>query len=89
MSHHGLDRRRPRRRVQTSLIRGSANEATALTYISTTNDDPTGSPTWSTYPLIDSAEFNCWGARFRTDLWSLESWNIELSQLSAVSEEIA
>ena len=67
----------------------SGHEATALTYVSTTNDDPTGSPTWSDWRLIDSAEFSCWGARFRTDLWSLdETWNIEVSALSAVSEEI-
>lgn len=68
----------------------SGDEATALTYISTTNDDPAGSPSWSTYRLIDSAEFTCRAARFRTDLWSLDpTWNIEIEELSAVSEEIA
>lgn len=66
------------------------HEATVLTYVSTTNDDPAGSPTWGSYHRIDSAEFSCRAARFRTDLWSLDpTWNIEVSALSAVSEEIA
>ncbi len=50
----------------------------------------TGSPTWTTLQKIDVAEFRARAFKFQTNFVALDpTWNIEVSQLSAVVEESA
>lgn len=68
----------------------SGNEATAVTYIRTTNDDPAGSPTWGAWNRIDSAEFAARAFQFRTVLEATDTnFGIDISALSAVAETSA
>ena len=55
-----------------------------------TNDDPTGSPTWSDWFRVDSTEVQFWGAEFRATLSSSNpDFNILLSGLSVAADEVA
>ena len=58
-----------------------------LFYISTTNDDPSGSPTWSNYKLFKAGDFSGRAFRFRVVLVS-EAENISpsIDELTAVVE---
>ena len=58
-----------------------------LFYISTTNDDPSGSPTWSDYKLFKAGDFSGRAFRFRVVLVS-EAENISpsIDELTAVVE---
>lgn len=58
-----------------------------LFYISTTNDDPSGSPTWSDYKLFKAGDFSGRAFRFRVELVS-EAENISpsIDELTAVVE---
>ena len=58
-----------------------------LFYISTTDDDPSGSPTWSDYKLFKAGDFSGRAFRFRVVLVS-EAENISpsISELTAVVE---
>jgi len=54
-----------------------------------TDDDPSGSPTWSAWNNLDSAEFEARGFDFRAILTTDDpAFNTRVSQLSVVAEEI-
>lgn len=54
-----------------------------------TDDDPAGSPTWSAWNNLDSAEFEARGFDFRAILTTDDpAFNTRVSQLSVVAEEI-
>lgn len=68
----------------------AGNEASVTHYIRYTQDDPAGSPTWTTLQKIDVAEFRARAFKFQTNFVALDpTWNIEVSALSAVVEESA
>lgn len=72
----------------TSAVSGK--EAWAITYVSTTNDNPAGTPTWSNYRRIDAAEFNCRAYRYKTELHAIDTtFGIEIESLLALVEELA
>jgi hypothetical protein len=48
-----------------SSFAGPASFASLLVYISTTQDDPTGTPTWSTFDLLTIGSFSCRAMRFK------------------------
>jgi len=66
----------------------SGQEADALLYVQSTNDDPaSGTAVWSAWNRLDSAEFTARAFRFRLDLSSSDqSFNIHVSQLAVVAE---
>lgn len=54
-----------------------------------TDDDPSGSPVWSAWNNLDSAEFEARGFDFRAIMTTADpAFNISVSQLSVVAEEI-
>ncbi len=58
-----------------------------LFYISTTNDDPSGSPTWSDYKLFKAGDFSGRAFRFRVVLVSeAEGVSPSIDELTAVVE---
>jgi hypothetical protein len=65
----------------------TAGSADARMYSSHTDDDPSGSPTWTSYDLLESAEIEARGVRFKTVLTTADpAYNIEVSVLSVVAE---
>ena len=53
-----------------------------------TDDDPGGSPTWSDWNTLDSAEFEARGFQFRAHLMTEDpAFNIQVSELSVTAEE--
>lgn len=57
-------------------------------YIAITDDDPSGSPTWSAWMPFDVAEFTCRAAKFKVELISdAEENNIEISLLTVHVKE--
>jgi predicted phage tail protein len=58
------------------------NDCDATLYISTTNDNPAGVPTWGDYTPFFVGDFTCRAARFKMDLISgVVTHNIKISQL--------
>jgi len=52
-------------------------------FISTTDDDPSGSPTWSAYRQFFIGDYTCRAARFKLDVLSEDSsYQIDISALS-------
>lgn len=52
----------------------------------TTNGDPSGSPTWSTWQRTSLAEFNCRAAQFRAQLSTMDAgMNIAVTELSVTA----
>lgn len=67
----------------------NGNEADAVLMVRSTTGDPSGSPTWSEWQRLDSADFNARGFQFRLDLASTDpSFNIAISSLAVVAEGI-
>lgn len=65
-------------------------DADATTYYRTTQTDPAGSPTWSAWNRLDSAETKARGLQFMTVLTALDpAYNIEISQLNVQVDEVA
>lgn len=55
-----------------------------------TDDDPAGSPSWSEWQRIDSAEFEARGFEFKALLQTTDlAYNIQVSELGVVAEELA
>lgn len=55
-----------------------------------TDDDPTGTPTWSAWKRLDAAEMQCWGAEFRLQLRSADTaYNIHVNTLRVTAEQVA
>ncbi len=64
--------------------------ADAVVEVRTTPDDPAGSPTWSPWKVLDTAEFNARGFEFRVRLTSADpSYNIQVSTLKVEVKEAA
>jgi hypothetical protein len=67
-----------------------SGEADARVQVRSTDDDPTGSPTWTAWNNLDSAEFNARAYDFRVNLTSENSsFNPVISKLQVNSEELA
>lgn len=68
----------------------AAASADARVYVRETNDDPSGSPSWSAWNRLDVAEFNARAFQFQARLTSADAaYNIHVSALSATVEEVA
>jgi hypothetical protein len=64
-------------------------EADAWVESRLTNDNPGGSPTWSAWQRLDSAEFKARGFQFRAQLRSYQpEFNIEVTQLRVAADEV-
>lgn len=64
-------------------------EADAWVESRRTNDNPSGSPTWSAWQRLDSAEFNARAFQFRAVLRSYQpEFNIEVTQLRVAADEV-
>lgn len=64
-------------------------EADAWVEARRTNDNPSGSPTWSAWQRLDSAEFNARAFQFRAQLRSYQpEYNIEVTQLRVAADEV-
>jgi predicted phage tail protein len=64
------------------------NDCDATLYISTTDDDPYGTPTWGEYTPFFVADFTCRGARYKLDLMSaVNTHNIRVSNLVVKAKE--
>lgn len=64
-------------------------EGDLLIQVRTTDDDPAGSPTWSAWERLDSAEFEARGFEFRAILFSNDpTFNIVITELGVDAEEI-
>ena len=54
-----------------------------------TDTDPTGSPTWSDWKRVDSADYQCWGMQFRAQLRSTDpAYNVGITTLQVKAENI-
>ena len=64
-------------------VAGSAiNDCDVTLYVSTTNDDPAGAPTWTSWAPFFVGDFTCRAAKFRLDLASgQKTHNIGISLL--------
>jgi hypothetical protein len=52
-----------------------------------TDDDPSGSPTWTSWQRLDTAEVECRGVQFRAQLRSYDTaYNIEITTLQVAAE---
>lgn len=64
-------------------------EADAWVEVRRTNDNPLGTPAWSAWQRLDSAEFNARAFQFRAQLRSYQSaFNIEITQLRVTADEV-
>ena len=64
-------------------------EADAWVEARRTNDNPSGSPTWSAWQRLDSGEFNARAFQFRAQLRSYQpEYNIEVTQLRVAADEV-
>lgn len=65
--------------------------ADAVVYVRHTNDDPGGTPTWSDWERLESAEYNKRAFQFKIVLSNdgNPDFNIEISELSIDKEEVA
>jgi predicted phage tail protein len=67
----------------------AGNEADAVMYVRTTDDDPAGTPTWSAWQVLDSAEFNARAFEFKLELsTNYPTHNIHVSQLGVTVDEV-
>ena len=63
--------------------------ADAIVYVRTTDDDPTGSPTWSGWEKLEVSEYNHRAFEFKVDCSAPDiDHNIRLSELTITSQEI-
>lgn len=64
-------------------------EADAWVEVRRTNDNPSGSPTWSAWQRLDQAEFNARAFQFRAQLRAFQpEFNIEVTQLRVAADEV-
>jgi hypothetical protein len=67
----------------------AGSDADARVYVRHTDDDPTGSPTWTSWQLLESAEFEARAFQFKCVLSTTDSaYTIKVSELTIHSEEI-
>lgn len=58
-----------------SVVGAAVNDCDATLYVSTTNDDPAGTPTWGPWAPFFVGDFTCRAERFRLDLASGQPTN--------------
>jgi hypothetical protein len=64
-------------------------DATAQVFVRHTDDDPAGSPTWTSWEKLDSAEFEARAFQFKCVLTTNDpSYTIKVSELTINSEEV-
>lgn len=61
----------------------------AQVWVRTCPDDPTGTPTWSAWQRVDSAEHYAWGVEAKLLASATGSSNIQVSELTLTAEEPA
>jgi hypothetical protein len=67
---------------------GGAASADARVYFRQTDDDPTGSPTYGAWDLLESSDVDAWGVQFKAILTSTDPvYNIDVSKLRVVAEQ--
>lgn len=67
----------------------TAAEADAGVFVRSTNDNPSGSPTWGAWNRLDSAEFSNRAFEFKVELASFDpAYNIAISELQVTAEEV-
>lgn len=65
-------------------------DADAVIFVRHTDDDPSGSPTWSDWQRLESGEFDARAFQFKVVLTTPDtSFNIQISELSIRSEDLA
>jgi hypothetical protein len=65
-------------------------EADAWVEVRQTDDDPAGTPTWSSWSRLDASEFRARAFQFRAQLRRYDAtYNIEIAELSATADEVA
>ena len=65
------------------------DESDAILMVRSTSDNPAGSPTWSAWQRLDSADFFARAFQFRLDLVSTDpSYSVAVSALSVVAEGV-
>jgi hypothetical protein len=70
-----------------SIDGGAINDCNVAALISTTNDDPAGTPTWSAWAPFDVVDYSCRAARFKLQMVSGDTThNIAISELSVTSK---
>lgn len=68
----------------------NVGSADAVVWVRHTDDDPAGSPVWTAYERLDSAEFQARAFQFQARLSSTDpSYNIEVSALTITAAEVA
>jgi hypothetical protein len=68
---------------------GSAS-ADCRVYMRQTDDDPTGSPTWGNWELVEAGDVNAWGVQLKAVLTSNDPvYNIDVYKLRATAESVA
>lgn len=61
-----------------------------VVWVRTTQDNPSGSPTWSSWQRCDLAELSCRGVQFKAILSVADNiFNVEVSELRAYVKEVA
>ena len=58
---------------------GEVADAISRIYISTTQDDPTGSPTWSSYEPLTIGSYKARGLKFKLEIDTLSSTNVDVT----------
>lgn len=67
----------------------TGSEADARVYARETDDDTTGSPTWASWQLLESAELTARGVQFKCVLTTTDpAFDIQVSVLSVVAETV-
>ncbi|WP_417847121.1 hypothetical protein, partial [Thalassospira povalilytica] len=68
----------------------TSGEGDAITWYATTDDDPAGSPVWSSWQRLDRAEVYCRAVKYRTEITvSDSSYNVLISDLRVRAESLA
>lgn len=72
-----------------SIDGDNSGDADCRVYMSQTDDDPTGAPTWGSYELLEAAEVEAWGVRFKAVLTSNDPvYNISVSKLAVRADSL-
>jgi hypothetical protein len=74
----------------TSFSGTEAADADAICFVRTTNDNPSGSPTWGAWQRLDQSEFQARGFQFELRLSSQDTaYTIAVSEFSINVDEVA
>ncbi|CAN5264278.1 hypothetical protein BH10PLA2_BH10PLA2_00740 [soil metagenome] len=74
----------------TSFTGVTTGDADATVYVSSTNDDPSGTPSWSGWNRLDSGEFVARAFQVECELESFDpAYNVRVSELSITADQVA